>query len=192
MEDALNHRDFTKTRASRIRIAFWGLLRHTKLNKVIIDRLSNDERFELHYYGREQATGKILREYVKEINAHNIYFHGEYLPIERYEFVKNTDIIHNIYHDTNMLLAMGNKYYDGIIFRIPQICMPNSQMAKMCYDYEIGCAIDPNKENFADLLYSYYCQLNKFQFYKACDAELSRVLSEYNYGCSVIKQICNT
>ena len=154
--------------------------------------MSNDERFELHYYGREQATGKILREYVKEINAHNIYFHGEYLPIERYEFVKNTDIIHNIYHDTNMLLAMGNKYYDGIIFRIPQICMPNSQMAKMCYDYEIGCAIDPNKENFADLLYSYYCQLNKFQFYKACDAELSRVLSEYNYGCSVIKQICNT
>ena len=45
-----------------------------------------------------------------------MFFHGDYKPEDRYTFVRNTDLIHNIYKDGNMMLAMGNKYYDGLIF----------------------------------------------------------------------------
>lgn len=43
------------------------------------------------------------------------------MPIDRYEFAKNTDMIHNVYdcgHTTGN--AMGNKYYDGIILVFPR------------------------------------------------------------------------
>ena len=61
-----------------------------------------------------------------------MFFHGEYKPEDRYTFVRSTDLIHNIYKDRNMMLAMGNKYYDGLIFYIPQLCMKGSFMGEKC------------------------------------------------------------
>lgn len=190
--DSLNHRDYQKTPSDRIRIAFWGLLRHANLNKLIIDRLGGDLRFELHYYGRELTMGDILREHCRQVGADNVYFHGEYRPEDRYEFAKNTDLIHNIYMDVNTLLAMGNKYYDGIIFRIPQICMTGSFMAEMCEKNGIGLAADPRNGNFADKVYQYYTTLRRDNFNAQCDRELERVLREYNEGQSMLKTIFNS
>lgn len=173
--------------SDKIRIAFWGFIRHKGVNIKLIDRLSNDSRYELHFYGREQQTANDLKKYVHDIGAKNIFFHGEYKPADRYQFILQTDIIHNIYMDGNTLLAMGNKFYDGIIFRIPQICMPGSFMAEMCEKYGVGTALDPNDENFAEILAEYYESLNYDRFYESCIYALSKVLDEYNYGSNVIK-----
>ena len=78
----------------------------------------------------------------------NIFFHGEYNPEDRYEFVKNTDILDNIYLNPNTLLAMGNKYYDGIIFRIPQVGFKEAFMTKMSTSKGVGVALDPWDDGF--------------------------------------------
>lgn len=189
--DTLNHRDYEKVPSNKIRIAFWGLLRHANLNKLIIDRLGGDPRFELHYYGRELTMGEILRTHCRQVGADNVFFHGEYSPEDRYEFAKNTDMIHNIYLDINTLFAMGNKYYDGIIFRIPQICMTGSFMAEMCEKNGIGMAADPRDGDFADKIFEYYTNLHRESFNIQCDKELERVLGEYNEGQSLLKTIFN-
>lgn len=188
--DSLNHQQDKECfgiPSDKIRIAFWGFIRHKDVNLKLIERLSNDNRFELHYYGREQQIALDLKEYAKTINAENVFFHGEYIPSDRYQFILQTDIIHNIYMDNNTMLAMGNKYYDGIIFRIPQLCMPESFMAEMCEKHGVGIAIDPNNEKFADILAEYYYSMDYHNFKCACIKALSEVIDEYNRGCNIVK-----
>ncbi len=190
--DSLNHRDDKEkygVTSEKIRIAFWGFIRHEEINLEIIRKIAEDNRFELHYYGREQQVAKNLKKYVSDNDIKNVFFHGEYKPEDRYEFVKNTDIIHNIYKDANMMLAMGNKYYDGAIFRIPQICMKGSFMGETATNHSIGFECDPYKESFTDDIYNYYISLGKEKFNQNCNNEVNRFMTEYETGCKTIKNI---
>lgn len=189
--DSLEHREYEKVESDKIRVSFWGFIRHVEHNKLLISRLADDARFELHYYGREQKDALELKNYVRVLGAKNVFFHGEYNPKDRYEFVKRTDIIHNTYNDRNTMLAMGNKYYDGVIFRIPQLCMVGAYMAEACSRYNLGIALDPNEESFADDLCSYYRGLDKTAFNAGCDTELDRIMNEYIKGTQIINHIFN-
>lgn len=192
--DSLNHRDDKKRfgkNSDKIRISFWGFIRHKDVNIALIDRISADKRFELHYYGREQDTAFALKKHVAEIGSKNIFFHGEYKPEERYDFIKETDLIHNIYYDSNTMLAMGNKYYDGVIFRIPQICMPGSFMGKMASKHNVGFECSPYQDNFCDLVYEYYMNNDKKNFEQSCDLELDAILSEFYEGKTIISKLGN-
>lgn len=190
--DSLNHREDKEkygVSSEKIRIAFWGFIRHEEINLEIIRKISKDNRFELHYYGREQKIAHNLKKYIADNDIKNVFFHGEYKPEDRYEFVKNTDIIHNIYKDTNMMLAMGNKYYDGAIFRIPQICMEGSFMGETAVKAGIGFVCDPYKESFTEDIYKYYISNGKENFNQKCDNEVNRFMTEYEMGCKTIKNI---
>lgn len=188
--DSLAHREDKELygiMSSKIRIAFWGFIRHEEINLKLIDKISKDSRFELHYYGREQQIAKNLKNYVFNHHIDNVFFHGEYNPDDRYKFVRETDLIHNIYYDNNMMLAMGNKYYDGIIFRIPQLCMKGSYMATRSSNAKIGFACNPNDSDFTEQIYRYYTFLDKSEFSETCNRELDRVYAEYLKGITVIR-----
>lgn len=192
LSDSLKHRDEKlnhNIESDKIRVSFWGMIRHEDINKTIINRFKKDDRFELHYYGREQQIALNLKKYVKEVNATNVFFHGEYKAEQRYEFVRNTDLIHNLYLDNNTMLAMGNKYYDGIIFRVPQLCITGSFMGELVNKNNIGFECNPEDDNFTNLVYDYYVNINKTEFYDFCDKELKRVLIEYEEGKDIIRLI---
>lgn len=193
--DSLEHRSEKKdlgVPSDKIRIAYWGFIRDEKINKEIIKKISADNRFELHYYGREQDIALSLKAFVKDNNADNIYFHGEYKPEDRYEFVRKTDVIHNLYCDNNTMLAMGNKFYDGIIFRIPQLCMDKSFMASKLIEEGVGLSCSPYDDDFCQKVYDYYHSLNSEEFANNCDNALSKVLKEYYNGAQVIKDLFNS
>ena len=116
-----------------------------------------------------------------------MFFHGEYKPEDRYTFVRNTDLIHNIYKDGNMMLAMGNKYYDGLIFYIPQLCMKGSFMGEKCTEKGIGFECDPFEEDFAKCIVNYYEHIDFTHFKHQCDKEINGLVDEYNNG----KRLCN-
>lgn len=190
--DSLQHRqekDLYGTPSEKIRIGFWGFIRHEELNREILRKLAKDPRFELHYYGREQQVAHNLKAYARELGAENVFFHGEYTPEERYTFVRSTDILHNLYSDANMALAMGNKYYDGLIFRIPQICMPGSFMGECVQRAQVGFLLDPADEHFSDKIFSAYHTLDQSRFRECCDAELERVLKEYTSGVETLQEV---
>lgn len=195
LTDSLKFRDYRKANYQtygRIRISFWGRIRHYQHNILMINRLANDPRFELHYYGREFEMGDALRKYIRENNITNVFLHGEYEPHERYDFACKTDIIHNSYFDNNTMLAMGNKYYDGIIFRIPQLCMTESYMAERCLNKGVGFAFDPHDSNYADKIYKAYKAIDFNEFDANCDKELQAVLHEYHIGSSRIRLMLNS
>ena len=189
LTDSLSHREEKEKygiTSDKIRLSFWGFIRHEAVNRQIIEKIAADPRFQLHYYGREQQVAQALKAYALELGAENVFFHGEYTPDQRYDFVRNTDIIHNLYLDPNTQLAMGNKYYDGIIFRLPQLCMETSFMAKCVEEAGIGLACDPADPEFTDKIYDYYRTLDRERFAKNCDAELQRVLEEVARGKAVV------
>lgn len=190
--DSLEHREERTLHgipSDKIRIAFWGFIRHEEINKEIISKIAADSRFELHYYGREQQVALNLKTHAAELNAKNVFFHGEYTPEQRYEFVRQTDIIHNIYCDANTMLAVGNKYYDAAIFYLPLMSMQGSFMAKLAEKAGIGFNVDPYKNDFTEELYKKYSAIEKNKFINNCDKELDRVLSEYYHGSVLIRQL---
>lgn len=189
IKDSLSHReDKTKygTTSEKLRISYWGFIRDERTNRLMMDRLAGDPRFELHYYGREDQLTERLKAYAREKQTENVYFHGEYVPEDRYRFICETDLIHNVFGDQNMMIAMSNRFYDGAIFRIPQLCMKGSVMGNRAENAGIGFAYDPEKTDYADAVYEYYTSLNRAAFDAACDTELERVIVEYQQGCRVI------
>lgn len=171
-------RAFNKTCSEKIRIGFWGFLREEGVNLEIIKKISQDPRFELHYYGREQKTALNLKEYVSQNQIKNVFFHGEYNPEEKYEFLKNTDIIHNIYCEDKMMLAMSNKFYDGIVFKVPQLVAKDSFMATEVTEKGIGAAVNPFSESFTQDIYEYFENMDLHKFKGLCEKEKIRVLEE--------------
>lgn len=173
---SFNEKEYPKILNNKIRISFWGFIREEKINLEIIKKISMDNRFELHYYGREQKIALSLKEYSKKINATNVFFHGEYKPNDRKKFSQNTDLIHNIYTSKNSMMSMGNKYYDGLIFKIPQLCMQDSFMGEKCTKNKIGIELNPYSENFTDDIYDYWNNINKIEFKNSCNKELQEVI----------------
>lgn len=175
-----------------IKIRFWGFIRHENINTQIIKKLANDTRFELHYHGREEETAKILKEYCSKNTIKNVFFHGEYKPQDRLKFAKDTHLLHNMYeNDTKTINAMGNKYYDGIIFRIPQLCTEGSFMGSTVNKNKIGMTFNPYEEEFANNVYSFYKSINNEEFIKNCDLTLADIVEEYEKGIRIIENSIN-
>lgn len=190
--DSLNYRDEKKLYGfpfDKIRIAFWGFIRHEKINREMIRKIAKDNRFELHYYGREQQIAQNLKAYAKDLCAENVFFHGEYKPEDRYEFVRNTDLIHNIYNDGNTMLAMGNKYYDGIIFYIPQLCFEGSFMAQKAEKAGVGLSCNPYDTDFTEKVYKYFQETDRSEFAFCCDSELQTILNEYSRDADIVSHL---
>lgn len=192
--DSLNHskdKEMFNVPSKKIRISFWGILRNNELNFSLAEKIGADDRFELHYYGREEKTILLLKDFVKEKSIKNVFFHGEYVPTDRYKFITETDIIHNVYYDENMVMAMSNKYYDGVIFRLPQLCCKDTFMGKMVAKEKVGLVIDPLEENLTQKIFDYYTSLNQNEFNNNCQIAQERFLKEYYDGAEKVKEIFN-
>lgn len=184
LEDSLRYEMIRKEKERKqsvLRISYWGLVRQVEINKKLIDAIGNDLRFELHYYGRMQQDGREMQEYTKRRGYTNVFFHGQYMPEDRYSFAMKTDIIHNVYdcgHTTGN--AMGNKYYDGVIFGIPQICTEGSHMGDLVQEKKVGMTIDLNDSSITDKIWRYYNDMSWDAFEQRCKDEVIRIKVEQN------------
>lgn len=176
-----SHREkIIREKNDKIRIAFWGFIRSEKINIKLIDAISTNEKIELHFYGREQETAIKLKQYCEKNRVSNVIFHGEYKPQERYEFIKNIDLVHNIYENYgNMKYAMANKYYDALLFYLPQLCIKDSLMGKKVENYKIGLAVDLNDSKISEKIVQYYQRLDLDEFRMNCDNVLKKIAIQY-------------
>lgn len=164
-----------------IAVRYWGMIRHEQANLAMIDALGGDQRFELHYHGREEEVAERLKLRVKERGYGNIFFHGAYFTEERASFAAATDLIHNVYeNDFATIGAMGNKYYDGIQYGIPQICTKGSIMGDEVEMKRLGLAVNYESPNLADEIHLYYEGINSLSFLDSCAKELESIELENN------------
>ena len=162
----------------KLKVVWTGVMRYFEYQKNLIDSLGNDSRFEVHYYGNGPELDK-YQDYAAKYD--NIFIHGLYDDNCKYTLIGDSDIINNCYGSPNKRLleyAISNKYYDGIIFRIPQIVESGNYKSRIVEKKGLGVAIDPNVPNFADILFNYYHSVNKEIFEENCSRELAVILLE--------------
>ncbi len=181
---------FDKRDGQPIRISYWGILRNEDFNKNVIDKFANDPRFEISFYGKKQKTVENIETYCKQKNISNIHFYGEYQEEDRYTFAENTDILYNLYSISGTEgMAMGNKFFDGVIFGIPQICTKGSYMGEKAEDFGVGKAVDVNSESFTDDIFNFFNYIDETEFKSSCDVLIAQVTSDYEKLIGLIKNI---
>lgn len=164
-----------------IHISFWGLIRAVEINEKLMSSLFNSNRFILNYYGPNTDDAILMKEFARYKGYDDVFFNGEYINIDRYSFKQTTDLLHNIYSNKNFntQLAMGNKFYDGIIFYIPQICCKDTLMGELVEAHNVGIAIDLDDELAYKKILDYYDNLDYDEFCDNCDNYLKIILDEY-------------
>ena len=170
-----------------IRISFWGRVRHAKVNEAIIDAIGGDSRFELHYHGLMQGEVKALVEDA-QCRYGNVFAHGEYDASQTGDFARDADLVHNLYDksDPTIPFAMGNKYYDALLYGVPQLCTEGSYMGDRVGELGIGMPCDPFSATFADDVLEYWGSLDWAAFDAARKRELVRVTGEAEASKAVL------
>lgn len=173
-----------------IRIVFWGITREIETNIRFIKLIANDERFKLDYYGVLLEEAKAVFTFCEDNHINNVEYKGEFPPNGRMKIAKNTDLIHDIYtsrregFDTRMF----NKYYDGVVFEIPQITYSSGFVGQCVEKYGVGLSISL-QDGDADRIYQYYQNLDREQFHINCQLEQKRIAQEMQFAKKKLNEV---
>lgn len=181
---------FKKPYGSTLNIVWIGAIRYFEHQKKIIDKLCNDNRFKLIYHGTGPQFD-IFKKYCNDNNATNVIFTGEYNNNEKYKLLEDADILNNSYNTSKIMevkYAISNKYYDGLIFGIPQLVEIETFKSEIVESNGVGIALNPQDKKFADELYDYYYEIDEETFNNYCKSEIKKVLLEDEECMNSIKK----
>jgi hypothetical protein len=167
-----------KPKGSVINLVWNGIVRYFDHQSAIIDRLKNDSRFNIIYHGSGPELDK-FKKYCSDNKINNVFFTGAYDNNTKYLLLNDADILNNSYAIKNEVkYAISNKYYDGVIYAIPQLVEVNSFKHKKVSELGIGIGLDVHNNGFANQLYDYYFDINAIDFNESCNKELQSILKE--------------
>lgn len=160
----------------KIRISFIGNVRYYEQNKVLLKLLGNDDRFLLQYYGN---GSEVIKRYCQENSIYNVDFNGPFAQEDTIHFYEQTDIINNMYgnNTTNLRLALSNKLYYGLLFKLPILVSEDTLMETLVNHYGIGFSFR-NNESFGDDLYKWYKMIKGNNTICKYDELLNKCLGE--------------
>lgn len=160
-----------------IRISFIGSIRFIDINKKLLQLFSNNDKFQLNYYGR---GSEVLRNYCENESIKNVDFYGSFNPNQTIDFYKRTDLINNIYGNNSNYLdfALSNKLYYACQCYIPILVCKNTYMSEVVEDYNLGFVFDIDNPNEPNRLYDWYNHFDWNDFIEGCNSFLSIVEKE--------------
>jgi hypothetical protein len=112
-------------------------------------------------------------------NYNNIEVTGEYVSSRKEAFLKEADMLMYYYPcNFNCNRALANKYYDGLIYKLPLIGNERTYSGRLLSEKKIGISIRKMNAESANAVYSYYACLNKPEYLESCDQEIGDVIEE--------------
>lgn len=176
--DCGQKKKFIKTFHKKINFVWIGAVRYFEHQSKIIEKLDRDGRFNIIFHGSGSEL-ELFRSFVKKRNLKNVSFTGSYCNTNKGKILEKADILNNSYTmKLGTKYALSNKFYDGIIYHIPQLVECDCYKAELLKKYPIGIGLDINDEYFAEKLYRYYNNINENEFNKTCEKLLEEILSE--------------
>ncbi len=169
-----------RQRGDKLNLVWNGTMRYFEHQKKIIYRLANDRRFVLYYHGAGPELEQ-YKAYCSEIHADNVFFTGRYVNTDKSRLLEQADIINNSYwisKEAEIRFAISNRFYDGLIYRIPQLVEAETYKAEICQKHGIGIGLHPNHENFADCLYEWYFRIDEEVFNRECSLLIEAVVKD--------------
>ena len=162
-----------------LKIVWNGTVRFFDFQKNYINQLKNDNRFLLVYHGGGTDLEK-YKLYCEENQIKNVVFTGLYNNKDKYNLISDAAILNNCYGGRDgdeLKYAVSNRYYDGLIYHIPQLVETNGYKERLTLEQGVGISLDAD-DCFADKLYDYYININEKQFDLACNQAIKDVVDE--------------
>lgn len=167
IDDFKHKKDFVpKEYGTTLNLVFIGGVRYFNHQKNILDRLKNDSRFNMIYHGSGIELDR-YKKYVRDNDIRNVEFTGLYSNEEKPILLKNADIINNSYLTEKFMevkYAISNKFYDGLIYGVPQLVETGTYKTKLVESNYAGWGLDVEDEKFADKLYEAYFSMDVEKF----------------------------
>lgn len=164
--------------AGPIRIVFLGAIRYFEHFAGIIRRFENDSRFILVFHGNGEDYLK-LRDFCNSQGFQNVQLTGEYNNTDKPNILAEADIINYHYKiDKSTKRATANKFYDGIIYKIPQLTNEGDLAGLRVCEGGVGISIGLEDTDMADKVYDYFRKLDYKTFDDNCNKILNNVLEE--------------
>ncbi len=128
----------------KVIIGIVGLLLQLETYKYLFDFIKNNENYEVHVYGKGIYESEVKR-YADQ--NENIKFFGSYNFFEDVSKIYSSiDIIYMAYssksQSLNNKLALPNKLYEAMYFKVPIITTKNTYLGELVKKYSIGYEID--------------------------------------------------
>lgn len=180
-ELSLTDKSFKKKKKGEVLNLVWnGTMRYFDHQKLIIERLANDSRFNLFFHGAGPELDQ-YKTFCERINARNVFFTGRYNNSDKARLLENADIINNSYwieKEAEIRFAISNRFYDGLIYKIPQLVEAETYKTDICHKYGVGIGLHPKMNDFADTLYDWYFSINEEVFNANCEKLMDVVRSD--------------
>lgn len=186
--DIVPEAEFRKSEG-KINFVWNGVVRYFEFQKAYLDAMKNDPRFNIVFHG-DGPELDLYKEYCQKNGFENATFTGSYNNAEKTSLLRNAHILNNCYGYTQgagnkLKYAVSNRFYDGLIFHIPQLVEPEGYKPEWANKAGIGVSFAPDNV-FADKLFHYYKSIDAEKFDKACARELQRVIEEDDRYISMI------
>lgn len=158
-----------------------GVIRYFEYQKAYLDALKNDTRFNIVFHG-DGPELEMYKQYCSANGFQNILFTGTYSNFAKQSLLANAHILNNCYGysknaGNKLKYAVSNRFYDGIIYHIPQLVEPEGYKSKWAISSGVGISFPPDAE-FADKLYQYYQAIDHDKFDMRCRNELLKILED--------------
>lgn len=143
---------FSKEKVSLTNI---GATRDYKVNRKLLYKLKNKERFHLNYHG-EGEINALLKRYLNENHISNASVTGRYTAEEEASFYENSDLI-NVFRlndSINNRTALPNRLYKAALYGKPLVTLKGSYLAEQILTYQLGIVAD-TLENIDQLIIEY-------------------------------------
>lgn len=159
----LTHENIAKTFSENLRLVFWGIIRQIEWNKKICDILGNVSGVTLTYHG--EGEYQEMKQYCSEKGYDNIQFTGRYTIDQIPSFVRNADVLLNLYeNDYKTRLTTAVKLYDGFRYSLPMLVSKGSYMEELMKDNQAVMSTDLETLNLNDIK-KWYLKLDKSTYY---------------------------
>lgn len=180
--DIIDGAKFDKIKG-KINFVWNGVVRYFEFQRYYLDALKNDSRFNIVFHG-DGPELKLYKDYCVENGFTNVTFTGAYNNADKALLLKDAHILNNCYGYTQnagnkLKYAVSNRFYDGVIYHIPQLVEPEGFKPDWASASGVGVSFPPNEE-FAEKLYDYYQNIDCDSFDKACSSELERIIEDDN------------
>jgi glycosyltransferase involved in cell wall biosynthesis len=141
--------NFSKKKSDKIVIGIIGMLLREKEYIRLFETYKNSKEIEIHIHGKGHYQA-LVKKYAEKYD--NITYFGPYNAFTDSQRIFNSiDLVYLVYDasnpHSNNRLALPNKLYECMFFKVPILCSKNTYLEEIVLDYGIGIGIDYKEDN---------------------------------------------
>lgn len=174
-----------------LNIGFVGGIQFVEQNQLLLRQFANDPNYCLKYIGKAHL-GCDLQPFCQENGIQNVEFRPAFTNDQKPGIYQDIHLINSVYGCSNQVvrLLLPNRLYDCVLFKKPILVSKGTYLAEVIAQYDLGLAVDAEKEDVVKALEDYLAGFDHEAFDRGCQAFLQRVETEIEAYTQALHRFC--